>query len=502
MRYVIIQAGGKGSRLEKYTYNKPKALLSVDSLPMIFHTFELFSDARFVIIGDYKYDVLQKYLQSFSSVDYVLIKAGGTGTCAGISDALRFIPNGEEFLLIWCDLVLSKTSSLRSIEGTGNYVGISKDFECRWSYIDGEFIEEKSKEHGVAGFFIFDGKEQIADVPQSGEFVKYLKYKNIVFKEFPLYGTKEFGLTSEYEKYIFSKRQSRPFNEVVIDDDRVVKIPLDTKGRELAEYETGWYKFVAQRGYDNIPRVYSFEPLTLERIDGFHPFELKDANTQTKKRVIDIVLDSYEKLHGIDEPVESDKFSLEKEYYTKTFERLGKVYRLVPFATDKEIKINGRWYINPFFIEEDIKNLARRYYADEFCVIHGDPTFSNIMISKSLEKVYLIDPRGYFGYSKIYGDRDYDYAKLYYSLVGNYDAMNQRHFTLRIDPDGVNLEIESNGYEELEEYFFDRIGWGKREKIKFLHAIIWLSLTTYAWDDYDSICTAFYNGTMKLGESI
>ena len=73
---------------------------------------------------------------------------------------------------------------------------------------------------------------------------------------------------------------------------------------------------------------------------------------------------------------------------------------------------------------------------------------------------------------------------------------------MRIDPDGVNLEIESNGYEELEEYFFDRIGWGKREKIKFLHAIIWLSLTTYAWDDYDSICTAFYNGTMKLGESI
>ncbi len=502
MRYIIIQAGGRGSRLEKYTYNKPKALLSVDSLPMIFRTFELFCDARFVIVGDYKYDVLRKYLQSFSNADYVLIKASGTGTCAGISDALKFIPNGEEFLLIWCDLVLPKTFSLKGIEGTGNYVGISKDFECRWSYIDGKFVEEKSKEHGVAGFFIFDSKEQIVDVPQSGEFVKYLKYKDIVFKELPLHGTKEFGLTSEYEKYIFLKRQSRPFNDVVIDDNRVVKIPLDAKGRELAEYETEWYKFVVQRGYDNIPKIYSFEPLTLERIDGFHPFELKDDNIQAKKRVINIVLDSYEKLHGIDEPIESDKFSLEKEYYTKTFERLSKVYRLVPFATDREIKINGRWYINPFFVEEDIKNLARKYYADEFCVIHGDPTFSNVLIDKSLGKVYLIDPRGYFGYSKICGDKDYDYAKLYYSLVGNYDKMNQRHFTLRIDPDGVNLEIESNGYEELEDDFFDRIGWGKREKIKFLHAIIWLSLTTYAWDDYDSICAAFYNGTMKLGESI
>ena len=502
MKYVIVQAGGRGSRLEKYTYNKPKALLSVDSFPMIFNTFELFKDSMFVVIGDYKYDVLKRYLESFSDVNYVLIKANGTGTCAGIGDAIKFIPKGEEFLLIWCDLVLPKTFSLKGIEGTGNYVGISKDFECRWSYVNGEFVEERSKENGVAGFFIFDSKEQIADVPESGEFVKYLKYKQIEFKEFPLYGTREFGLASEYESYIFSKRQSRPFNEVIIEDNRVVKVPLDAKGKELAEYETEWYKFVAGRGYDNIPKVYGFEPLTLERIDGFHPFELKNADMKTRRRVIDIMLDSYEKLHEIEEPIESDKFSLEKEYYTKTFERLNKVYRLVPFATDKEIKINGKWYVNPFYIEEEIKDMARMYYTDKFCVIHGDPTFSNVLVDKSIEKAYLIDPRGYFGYSKIYGDVDYDYAKLYYSLVGNYDMMNQRHFTLRIDPDGADLEIESNGYEGLEDYFFDRIGWEKKEKIKFLHAIIWLSLTTYAWDDYDSICGAFYNGTMKVGEVI
>ena len=32
------------------------------------------------------------------------------------------------------------------------------------------------------------------------------------------------------------------------------------------------------------------------------------------------------------------------------------------------------------------------------------------------------------------------------------------------------------------------------EQIKLIHAIIWLSLTTYAWEDYDSICGAFYLG--------
>lgn len=34
--YVVVQAGGKGTRLETLTANKPKALVPVDNLPMIF----------------------------------------------------------------------------------------------------------------------------------------------------------------------------------------------------------------------------------------------------------------------------------------------------------------------------------------------------------------------------------------------------------------------------------------------------------------------------------
>ncbi|MFU0827264.1 MAG: hypothetical protein ACFWTJ_06965 [Lachnoclostridium sp.] len=51
----------------------------------------------------------------------------------------------------------------------------------------------------------------------------------------------------------------------------------------------------------------------------------------------------------------------------------------------------------------------------------------------------------------------------------------------------------------MEDIFLDMI---KEEAdvyyIKLIHAIIWLSLTTYAWEDYDSICTAFYNGLYYL----
>ena len=66
LKYVVVQAGGKGSRMERLTRNKPKALVPVNNLPMIFHMFKKFSDKKFIVIGDYKFDVLKKYLYIFA----------------------------------------------------------------------------------------------------------------------------------------------------------------------------------------------------------------------------------------------------------------------------------------------------------------------------------------------------------------------------------------------------------------------------------------------------
>ena len=109
----------------------------------------------------------------------------------------------------------------------------------------------------------------------------------------------------------------------------------------------------------------------------------------------------------------------------------------------------------------------------------------------------LLDPRGYFGYTEIYGDVRYDWAKLYYSIVGNYDQFNLKNFRLDIEENQVTLEIQSNQWEDMEQVFFELIDTDEYE-IKLLHAIIWLSLTTYAWQDYDSVCGAFYNGLYYL----
>lgn len=494
--YVIIQAGGRGVRLGKYTYNKPKALLSVDGLPLILRMFKIFSGSYFVVIADYKYEVLQKYLLVFApNVKYTIIRATGRGTCAGIKEALNYIPDHTPFVLTWCDLYFGEGFKLESLltDLNTNLIGISRAFECRWSYKNGQFVEEPSADYGVAGFFIFKNKEQIRDVPIEGEFVRYLSKKNLDFEPLFLDTVTEFGTVERYEEH-FKAGISRPFNAVVIAERYVEKLPLDEKGKQLAEKEKNWYRFVTKQGFQNIPKVLSYEPFRLEKIAGNHPFQIEPNRTVLEKIVSALI-----ELHEICAYTQSDWFSVDKEYFIKTYERLLHVKNLIPYADDKEIKINGKICPNPYYLIEDLQMTIKEYYPDRFKVIHGDPTFSNTLIGVD-GKVYFIDPRGYFGYTDIYGDEDYDFAKLYYSVVGNYDNFNRRKFTLRIFENNIKLDIESSGYEKYEDEIIKMIGSKKRRKIKLLHAIIWLSLTTYVWDDYDMICGAFYNGTLKLRE--
>lgn len=207
--YIIIQAGGKGSRMEHLTRNKPKALVPVNNLPMIFHLFKKFPDKKFIIIGDYKFDVLERYLKAFATVDYTLICGTGySGTCAGILDALTHVPENAPFLLIWCDLILSDDYKIPETEK--NIIGISQDFSCRWSYCDGNFFEEPSDKHGVAGYFIFQDKTFLAEIPENGEFVRWLQEENFIFDEQLLKNTKEYGLYSEWSK--LPRMRCRPFN--------------------------------------------------------------------------------------------------------------------------------------------------------------------------------------------------------------------------------------------------------------------------------------------------
>lgn len=502
VNYVIVQAGGKGSRMQILTRNKPKALVPVNNLPMIFHLFRKYPDKKFIIIGDYKYDVLDRYLCEFAEVDYKMICATGhEGTCAGLSEALMLIPENERFMLIWCDLILPPEYEIP--DSDENIIGISKDFSCRWMWKDGVFKEERSQEQGVAGHFIFRNKQVLENVqggvPQEGEFVRWLRDSGIAFIEQPLYKTREYGLYSEWDK--LPKMRCRPFNKITIKGDRIIKEGIDEQGRKLAKREVAWYKKLQGRSFEAIPVIYSYESLTMELVDGKNIYEYTYLSDEQKKYVLEKIVGCLKSVHDL-ETAPYNAGSYRNAYLDKTYDRLKKVRNLVPFANDPTVTINGKVCRNIFYHQDDVEQLVMQYAPRSFVLLHGDCTFSNIMLRHDTDPV-LIDPRGYFGDTELFGDVAYDWVKLYYSLISNYDQFNLKRFNLDIGEDGVKLDIASNNWENMEDYFFELLdGEVTRRQMKILLAITWLSLTTYAWEDYDSICGAFYNGLYYLEEAL
>lgn len=530
MEYIIVQAGGKGTRLGHLTRNKPKALLPVENLPMLFHLFRKYPNKRFIIIGDYHKEVLREYLAAFADVKYQVVDAKGSGTCAGIKEALSLIPDRQPFMLIWSDLILPEQFRLpKEYEEDGmgpsafvletsweetsagsdkrkilqnNYIGISETFSCRWSYVKGRFKEEASQDNGVAGFFLFTDRKQLQNIPDSGELVRWMQEEGMKFERISLAGTREFGLLEEYRK--LEAEKCRPFNRIRIEDKVLVKEALDARGEALARREQNWYDKVAEltaadKDKTVFPLIYGRDPLRMEYIRGKNLYDCS-LDQGGKGEVLRKLVSVLNRLHGLGQ-IPADSFSLKEAYYRKTVSRLSQIEDLVPFARDREILINGKKCRNVFFHKWKLEHRLEQLECSEFCFIHGDCTFSNLMLRENGALV-LIDPRGYFGFTEIYGDVRYDWAKLYYSIVGNYDQFNLKRFLLDIGEnadEGVKLSIESNGWEDMEDKFFELTG-AVRHEIKLIHAIIWLSLTTYAWQDYDSICGAFYNGLYYLEE--
>lgn len=493
--YIIIQAGGKGTRLKHLTANKPKGIVPVNNLPMIFHLMKKFSERKFIIIADYKSDVMEKYLEVFSPVDYIVVHATEKGTCAGIKDAVKIIPEGQPFLLIWSDLIVGEQFGIDNVRE--NTIGLSVDFTCRWSYRDNKFEENPSAEYGVAGCFIFKDKSFVSDVPSSGEFVRWLQQKRYTFDVMSLSGTREVGTVLAYEQ---NKQENvcRPFNSIEVDGNNIIKRAITEQGKRIAEKEINWYRHLNKFNYARIPKIYSYDPLIMQKVDGKNIFKA-DLSFEEKKIVVKNFVDALNELHNL-EAYPVDYFALQENYYTKTMNRLDKVRNLIPFADQREIIINGKQYRNIFFYREQFKEcVEKKLYNTHFALIHGDCTFSNSLIDNNLN-ITFIDPRGYFGDVLLYGDVNYDWAKLFYSIKGNYDQFNNKNFTLDILEDGINLSVESNGYEQLSDYYLSLIPNVDIDKINLLHAIIWLSLTTYAWEDYDSICGAFYNGLIYLND--
>ena len=481
----------------KLTENKPKCLISINGTTILQTISIAFPGAIAIIIGDYKIDVLQSYLEVVHpDFEYHIVKARGTGTNSGITEALNFLPDGEPFAITWSDLFYRAPILMQ--DENSNYVGMTNSNKCRYSFEEGKFIEGDTNHNGVIGLFLFKHKNLLSAVPNNGEFVRYLSQTNIHFSPLVVDSVYEIGTMDNYLLFKLQFPVSRFFNNIEIEDEVVVKGVTVQKFRHLLEDEINWYRYMENVGFTSIPKVKSFEPLILERIRGLHPHQFKDLSQVQKVILIENIIRQLNDLHSTARrPVKEE--DLYDVYVNKTLERIKPVTKMLKINSNKKYVINGRQIEaiipnDPEIIRELFRILSPVSY---FCPIHGDPTFSNTLVTNNNE-IKFIDPRGYFGNSKIFGDPRYDLAKLYYSAVGNYDQFNEQNFQFKFSSEEITIKIASSGFENawktLENNSIDT------RDIEILHSLVWLSLSGYFVNDVDSMMASYFHGLELISE--
>lgn len=497
---IIVQAGGLGTRMEELTRCKPKTLIPVKNKPILFHLTDEFckESDEIIIVGDYKFDVLDDYTTTFlKNRRYILIKARGKGNAAGIRQALKYVDDDEQVLIVWSDLILPMgfRNKLEDVKLQGEIAVGTVKFQCSWQLIDGKLQKTPGTGHGLAGVYLFENKEQLRTVPEEGSFTSWLSKVDTPLIEMQLDGCIDIGTKIAYQGIEKKKFRCRPYNHIEAKDEWIIKSGLTDEARVYIDREVEWYLKAKDLGVNSVPALKARTPMTIKRIKGSNVF-LSRLNEEQKRNIFRRIVDALADMHQ-KKTMRANVWDLYQEYFSKTVSRLQTVQTAIPLANQAYIKINGKRCRNVIgfrnlFRESVLSSLMR----SKFAFYHGDCQLTNILLDEN-GQIFFIDPRGYFGRTKIYGDVRYDWAKLYYAICGNFDQYNIKNFKLNINNEGVNYEIGSGGWEFLKDEFFKDIPQDEcnKKEIELIHSIIWLSMASHAWEDYDSMCIAFYNGT-------
>ena len=143
-------------------------------------------------------------------------------------------------------------------------------------------------------------------------------------------------------------------------------------------------------------------------------------------------------------------------------------------------------------------------YQGRFSITHGDYCFSNILFDTMNFVFKLIDPRGRFLNSTIYGDPRYDIAKLRHSAVGLYDFIVLGFYNLRQkSDDAFEFKIFADTNKLVLQPYFDSLvveyGFALHQ-VKVIEALLFLTMIPLHGDDIKRQKAFYITAIMKLNE--
>lgn len=544
---VVIVAGGLGSRLAPLTNHIPKFLVNIgkntgyveqvrywvnlgkffieEEIKNEMHAFGVDPDEHIdtltVIVHPAYADLIKAYHQMYFPLVPLTVKTVdvANGSAHAILSTCDHL-NGKPVFFQWCDVMPGEPIDMDelSMRHCGhNVVFTNYDHPNRYGLAKLHASQGKLapvlKEDGRGGIFglyyisrfttnvmYVDGQDFVEVIEQYGE-----------LREHRLTSIVDWGDKPKLERTRDTADAAREFNKVEFHGGLVLKSALNAQGETLIKREITWYTELLKKDVEVQRPVFWPSPdgksFVMSRIEGVPVFQFwKTLDAENRGLVLERVFDQMDLLHesrAISNAylVDDVQRDIRIEAHDKLLSRYAEIEQVIQSFGEVHT-VNG-WKLketDPRKLIQTLHHALASQYDEttEYSIIHGDMQMSNTMINPDTMEVSLIDPRGYFGKSEVYGLADYDIAKMYYSLSG-YDLFNySRDFGIQSLKDGV---IEFNiprpdltGCEQLMAKRFTRVH-------DLWLAVIWIGLAGYIKSDPVKCVAAHYHG-LSLAEQV
>lgn len=449
---LVVLMAGKAKRLQPLSYSLPKGLHSYMQIPSLYTMLIPYirnglKDITLIVSPGDK-DIVTDFInKAFSEIN---IKVKVQDIPKGPLHAFQQIGKVTKETL----LLLGDTSCETDVDFSESFIAYTKvpDYE-RWcllnsdaqGYITG-FIDKPSikpdTDKAVIGLYFFKNikllnkllKKKFGKIHNEyqlssllEEYIKVEKTKAYEFSQWKDSGT--------LQNFIELKRSSltgRMFNSFKVSDNGIItkKSNFDVLKREAYWYEnissTSLAVYIPQFfGYklQGSMMKYQIEYLpykTLAEYFVFYP--IIDNNWKFIFSDLLSVLEDFWNFKKFKCNIKI-KDSCRKMYIDKTLARIKEWDRQDLLELDNLI-INGKKYLGLNKILDKILEKVEKIIdnSEEYLsVIHGDPSFQNILYHPDISHFKLIDPRGAFPGETMFGDKRYELAKLRHNYHGLYD---------------------------------------------------------------------------------
>ena len=320
----------------------------------------------------------------------------------------------------------------------------------------------------------------------------------------------DFGHVNTYYRSKAEFTTQRAFNELKITSKWVEKSSYVDK---KIGAEANWFETIPVEMKGNTPQFLGSKDVNGKisyRLEYLHLTALNELFVFSKlpnhiwKQILENCLDFIELCRGFVEVGSNSTNTLDNLFSEKTR------FRLNEYCESNGVNLNQKWEFNDSksVTLSDILQCSEKHLPkqnEKNTVLHGDFCFSNILYDFRADKVKTIDPRGMTpqGEKTIYGDTNYDLAKLSHSILGLYDWIIAGYYQVEIKGSNIRLNIANeDDHSEIQQMFIDLVKYKFGLTAQHLYAMqiqLFLSMLPLHSDDINRQNALFAN-TFRLYE--